>query len=271
MKISKRISALIAGSLAITLSACAPIVVTGDADVEMSAFGPKKRFAVVSIASMKTIHAEKGLTQLFKSTDEIPGADTQPLINAVKPKIIESLKADKNLVLLPEKKVLSTQAYKNVPEDERKVKILFMSDEMNVAPNYKFLSDPAKYAQLAKDLNVDGVIGITMAFSITSSKGGININGLSLGRKTYSPMATITATAYDKEGKLIWKDSTIKQAEPGDKKAIFLFDFSDVTSTNYLKMHPKAIEIGGKAVEVLLTRLDDTLSGKGTSAVQSVK
>jgi hypothetical protein len=84
-------------------------------------------------------------------------------------------------------------------------------------------------------------------------------------------MATITAVAYDRKGKVIWKDSTIKQAEPGDKKAIFLLDFTDVTSTNYTKLHPKAIEIGGKAVEVLVARLDDTISGKGTSSVQSMK
>lgn len=151
------------------------------------------------------------------------------------------------------------------------MKVLFMSDEINVAKNYKYLSDPAKYAQLAKDLDVDGVIGITMGFSVTSDKGGLSINGLSFGRKAYSPMASITAIAYDRDGKVLWKDTTVKQAEPGDKKAIFLLDFTDITGTNYTKLHPKAIEIGSKAVDVLLARLDDTLAGKGTSSIQSMK
>lgn len=271
MKTQYTLRALFAGSLVLLLSACAPIVITGSADVDNNAFGPKKKFAVVSISSVKTFHGEKGFTQLFKDTDEIPGADSQPLINAVKPKIVRSLKSNRNLVLVPERRVLSSRAYKSMQEDERKMSMLFFSDEINVAPGYKYFSDPKKYAQLAKELNVDGVIGIHMAFSIMTSKGGVNINGLSFGRKSYSPTATISAMAYDREGRQIWEDSTVKQAEPGDKKAIFLIDVSDVTSTDFRKMHPKAIEIGGKAVDVLLTRLDDSLSGKGTSSMQSMK
>ncbi len=271
MKIRKIFLALVAVVTALSLGACAPMVVTGGADVEKTAFGPKKRFAVVSIAAMKTFHGEKGITQLFKSTDEIPGANSQPLLDAVKPKVIKSLTADRNMVLLPEKKVLSSKAYKKMQEDPRVMKVMFMSEEINVAKNYKYLSEPAKYAQLARALNVDGVIGIHMGFSITSSKGGFSINGLSFGRKSYSPMATITAVAYDRQGKEIWKDSTVKMAEPGDKKAIFLIDLSDATSTDFTKLHPKAIEIGGQAVKVLLARLDDTLAGKGTSSIQSMK
>ncbi len=271
MKISKLSTLFLTAVMALSLGACAPMVITGGADVQKTAFGPKKRFAVVSIASTKTITAEKGITQLFKKTDEIPGADTQPLINALKPKVIKSLSRDKNITLVSERKVLNSRAYKKMNEDERKFQVLFASDEINVAKHYKYFSNPEKYAQLARELKVDGVIGITMGFAITSDKAGLSVNGLSFGRKAYRPVATITAVAYDRNGELIWKDSTVKQAEPGDTKAIFLFDFSDMTATNYEKMHPKAIEIGGEAVEVLLSRLDDTLSGKGTSSIQSMK
>lgn len=269
---NRRILTFFLALIALTpLAGCSPMVITGSADVEKSAFGSQKRFAVVSIAARKTISAEKGFTQMFKDTDEIPGADTQPLINALKSKIIKDIAKDKNIALLAENKVLRSKAYKRAQEDERKMKVLFMSDTMNVAPGYKYIATPEKYAQLARELNVDGVIGITMGFSITSGKGGFSINGLSFGSKSYSPVASISAVAYDKQGQVIWKDSTMKQAEPGDKKAIFLLDFSDMTSTNYLKMHPKAIEIGGKAIEVLLARLDDTLAGKGSSSVQGMK
>lgn len=271
MKKQYTLRAVFVGIVAVLLSACAPMVITGSADVANDAFGPKKKFAVVSISAMKTFHGEKGFTQLFKDTDEIPGANSQPLIDSVKPTIIRSFGNNHNLVLLSEKQVLSSRAYKTMQEDERKISKLFFSDEINVPPGYKYFSNPKKYAQLAEELNVDGVIGIHMGFSITSSKGGVNINGLSFGRKSYSPIATITAMAYDRQGRQIWEDSTVKQAEPGDNKAIFLIDFSDVTSTDFRKMHPKAIEIGDKAVNVLLTRLDDSLAGKGTSSMQSMK
>lgn len=271
MRIAKLFTVLVAGLIALSLSACSPMVISGRADAEKTAFGSKKRFAVVSISAMKKFYGEKGLAQLFKDTDEIAGANSQPLIDAVKPEIIKKLGKDKNIQLVSERKVLRSKAYKDLSEDERKIKVLFMSEDVNVAKGYKYVSSPEKMANLAKSLNVDGVIAVYMTFSVASSKGGVSIGGISLGRKTYSPTATVSVKAYDRNGSEIWDDSTTKMAEPGDSKAIFIMDFSDITSTNFEKMHPKAIEIGNKAVDVLLTRLDDTLSGKGTSGIQSMK
>ncbi|MGB5539913.1 MAG: hypothetical protein WBO37_07500 [Gammaproteobacteria bacterium] len=261
----------VAAVLVLLLSACAPMTITGGADVDKTAFGAKKRFAVVSIASMKDFYGEKGLTQMFKSTDEIPGANTQPLIDNLAPQIVSTLDKSGNFVLVPEQKVLSSKAYRNVTEDEKVAKVLFMTKDLNVAHNYKYISDPQKYAALARALDVDGVIGITMNFSLTAGKNHINVAGLSLGKKKYSVMAASTAMAYDREGNVIWKDSTVKMAEPGDSKAIILIDTTDLTATNFEKLHPSAITIGGKAVEVLLTRFDDTIAGNKVSGIQFMK
>ena len=261
----------IAVVLVLLLSACAPITITGSADVDKTAFGAKKRFAVVSIASMKDFYGEKGLTQMFKSTDEIPGANTQPLIDTLAPGIVSTLDKSGNFILVPEQEVLSSEAYRNVAEDEKVTKVLFMSKDLNVARNYKYISEPQKYAKLARQLDVDGVIGITTNFSLTAGKSFINISGLSLGKKSYSVMAASSATAYDREGNVIWKDSTVKQAEPGDTKAIILLDFTDLTGTNFEKLHPSAITIGGKAIDVLLTRFDDTIAGNKVSGIQFMK
>lgn len=259
------------GAIGLMVSGCAPMVITGAADVDKKAFGAKKKFAVVSIASLKTFQGEQGLTQMFKSNDDIPGTNTQPLINKLNPKIIGALGKSRHFALLPEDTLLTSKAYKNLKEDERIMKILFMSEPINVAKNYKYISDEQKYAKLAKDLGVDGVIGITMNFSISSGKNSVSVMGLSLGKKSYSAMASISAIAYNKNGEVIWKDSTLKEAEPGDSKAIILIDTSDMTSTDFEKFHPSAIEIGGKAVDVLLARFDDTMAGKKTSMMQSVK
>jgi|GEM_PF-2559982 len=254
-----------------TVSGCAPMAVTGSAEVDQKSFGAKKKFAVVSIASMKTFHGEQGLAQTFTKNDDIPGMNTQPIINKLDQKIIGSLGSSKYFSLLPEKKVLNSKAYRNLAEDDRVMKVLFMSETMNVANSYKYISDEKKYAKLAKDLGVDGVIGITLNFSVAASKGYVSVMGLSLGKKSYSAMATITAVAYNNNGDVIWKDSTIKEAEPGDSKAIILIDTSDMTSTDFEKFHPSAVEIGGKAVDVLLARFDDTMAGKKTSMMQSFK
>ena len=257
--------------LVLLLSACAQMAYTGSADVNKEAFGKKKHFAVVSIASIKDFYGEKGLTQIFKSTDEIPGANTQPLIDKLAPKIVSTLDESGNFILVPEQDVLSSPAYRKVTEDEKVMKVLFLTKDMNVAHNYKYISDPQKYAELARQLDVDGVIGITMNFSLTAGKSFINISGLSLGKKSYSVMAASTATAYDRNGNVIWNDSTIKQAEPGDTKAIILIDTTDLTGTNFEKLHPSAITMGGKAIEVLLTRFDDTIAGNQVSSIQFMK
>lgn len=257
--------------LAMAVSSCAPRVITGSPDVEKNAFGAKKRFAVVTIASIKTFKGEQGLTQMFQSNDNIPGLNTQPLINAVRPKIVSSLRSSRHFTLLPESVVFSSRAYRNIKEDERVMKALIFSEDVNVARGYKYISDEQKFTQLARQLGVDGVIGVTMHFSVSSGKGSLSINGLSAGRKSYSAMASITAIAYNRDGNIIWKDSTIKEAEPGDKKAIVLLDTTNFSKTNFEKLHPSAIDIGSKAVDVLLTRFDDTMAGKSGSSIQSVK
>jgi len=257
--------------LAYVLAGCATSVYTGKADVDKAAFGPSKRFAVVSIASVKYFQGEQGFFQMFKSNDKIPGADTQLMLDKLKPKILKSLEHSHYIRLLSERRVLRSRAYHNVKEDERVMKVFLFSYDMNVAHHYKYISDPKKFAELARALGVDGVISVDMTFSVMSSKGGLSINGLSFGKKSYSASVAISALAYDKSGNVIWKDSTVKEAEPGDTKHIVLLDTSDMTATDFKKFQPSAIEIGGKAVDVLLARFNDTMTGKEVSAMQSMK
>jgi hypothetical protein len=271
MQISRTISLALAVSIGLMVSGCAQMSITGAADVDKKYFGSKKKFAVVSIASLKTFQGEQGLAQQFTSNDNIPGVNTQPIINKLRPKIIGALSNTRYFNLVPEDTVLSSKAYRNFAEDEKLMKVLFLSEPINVAHNYKYVSNEQKYAKLAKDLNVDGVIGITMHFSISNGGGKLNVMGLSAGKKSYSAMASITAVAYNKKGQVIWKDSTMKEAEPGDSKAIILIDASSITNTNFEKLHPSAVEIGGKAVDVLLARLDDTIAGREVSSIQFAK
>lgn len=260
--------ALILGYL---VSGCAPMAITGAPDLDKTAFGAKKKFAVVSIASMKTFQGERSIADTFKSADSVAGANTQPLINKLNSRIINTLAKSGQFTLVPESRVLTNRAYRGAAEDARTVKVLFMSEDMNVANNYRYFSEPQKFAKLAQDLGVDGVIGITVNFGISTGGGRFSINGLSLGKKSYSATATISAVAYNQKGEVIWKDSTIKEADPDDSKAIIIIDTSAFTGADFEKMHPSAVEIGGKAVDVLLARFDDTMAGKKVDRVQSVK
>ena len=271
MKRSNTIIVSLVVMLGLALTGCAPMALTGRATVQLDAFTKQKTFAVVTITAAKEFHAEKGMSQLFKDVDEIPGANTQPIIDKLTPVIRTKFAKTKYFTSMPKKRIVNSKAYKKLEEDERIQKVLFMKIPLNVASGYKYISDPQKMAQLARDLNVDGVIGVFMSFTIQSMKSGVNIAGISFGKKEYASNAAITVLAYDREGKVLWKDSTIKQAEPGDKKAIILMDFSDMTKTNFLKMHPSAVLIGQRAIDVLLSRFSDTMEGKKTSSFQKIK
>lgn len=260
--------AIVAG---VFIAGCAPMTITGAPDLDKTAFGAKKKFAVVSIASLKTFQGERGLGDAFKSADDVAGANTQPLINKLNPKIIDSLGKSGQFTLLPEAKVLTNRAYKNLVDDEKTVKVLFITADMNVANNYKYISEPKKFAKLAQELGVDGVIGITVNFGVSTGGGRLSINGLSFGKKSYSATATISAVAYNQKGDVVWKDSTTKEADPDDSKAVIVIDTSAFSGADFEKMHPSAVEIGGKAVDVLLARFDDTMAGRAVEKVQSVK
>lgn len=270
MKSSRIFSSIILLVLSFSIIGCATVI-TGSADVDKTAFGPKKKFAVVTIASMKHMQGEKSLFQMFKNNDDIAGSNTQPIIDKLASKILWSLDSSRNISIVPEKKVLHSKAYKNIKEDDRVMKVMFFSNEMNTAKHYKYISDPKKFAQLAKDLKVDGVITINMGFNVTASKGALNINGISLGKKSYSAVVSATAMAFDKTGKVIWKDSTVKEAEEGDSKAIIVFDTTDITGTDFQKFHPSAKDMGAKAMKTLVARFDDTMAGKSVSSMQSMK
>ncbi len=265
------IKTLVALAIAFSVQGCSTIAITGSADVEKTAFNPHKKYAVVSIASVKTMQGEKGMVNMFKSMDEIPGTNTQPIIDKLKPAIYGALGKNQLFTLVPEKSVLASKAYKGLAEDPHQMQVMFMNLDMNEAGGYKYISDEQKYAKLAKDLGVDGVIALTFSFNVTQSKGFVSIMGISMGKKSYSATVSSSVVAYDQNGKTVWKDSTMKEAEPGDAKAIIVFDTSDFGGTNFEKFHPSALDMATKGVQTLYARLDDTLAGRDVSSFQSVK
>lgn len=252
------------------LSGCS-MALTGRATVETQAFTPKKKYALVTISAAKEFNGEQGFSQMFTKNEDIKGLNTQPVIDQLVPVIRAKLAKTGYFTSIPMKSIVYNRSYKRLAEDERVQKVAFFKNELNVAKGYKYFSDPKKLGQLARDLNVDGVICVTMQFSVDTMKSGVYVGFVTVGKKEYAASATISAIAYDTAGKVLWKDSTMKQAEPGDKKAIIVFDSTDITATKFKKMHPSAVLIGGYAVDVLVQRFKDTMEGKGTSIFQSVK
>ena len=260
-----------AALLAALLAGCAAPVITGGADVEKTAFGERKRFAIVTIASNRNFSGERALLDTFKSPDNVPGANSQPIIDRLSPRIVSTLGQTRNFLLVPEARVLGNRAYKTAAEDPRQQGAAIFSIDLNVAQGYRYFSEPQKYAKLAQDLGVDGVIAVYVHFSVSALDMGGNIRGIALGAKRYSTSASASAIAYNQKGEVIWKDTTHKEADPADTRAVVVLDTSMFTGADFLKLQPSAVEIGGKAIEVLLARLDDTIAGRPVDRVQWTK
>ena len=265
-------------TVVVALSGCT-MAYTGEAEVEKQSFTKQKSYALITIASNKEFSGEQGFFQMFKDNDEIVGINTQPVIDELVPSIRAKLAQTGYFTSVPMKTIVNHNAYKTLGEDERSIKVAFIKKDLNVAKGYKYFSGKEKLAELAKELNVDGVICVKMFFSVNAAKSAFGAASSSLlggipltfGSKKYSSAATISVTAYDAEGDQIWEDTVIKEAEPGDSTMIVALDFSDLNGTDFTKMHPSAVRIGKHSVDVIVQRFKDTMEGKETDSFQRVK
>lgn len=263
---------------AVLLSGCS-MALTGRAEVDQQAFTKEKKYALVTISAAKEFSGEQGLFQMFKDNESIRGINTQPVVDNLVPVIRKKLAQTGYFTSVPMKTIVNSPSYKLLDEDETVTGVGIFSTELNVGNGYKYLVDEQKLSQLAQDLEVDGVICVNMAFSVVAMKSSLSLAAsnllgglpLSVGEKEYASSVSMSLTAYDAAGTLIWEDTTVKQAEPGDEKAIVLMDLSDLTDTNFEKMHPSAILIGGYATDVLVERFQSTMEGKKTSIFQRTK
>jgi hypothetical protein len=256
---------------ALLVAGCAAPVITGGPDVAKSAFGGHKRYAVVTIASNRNFTGGRALLDTFKSAENVPGANSQAMIDRLTPHIMSTMAHSGQFTLMPESRVLANRAYRAATEDPREQGVAVFKMDLNVAHGYRYFSEPQKFAQLAQDLGVDGVIAVHVDFSVGAADMGTSINGISLGAKRYSSTANASAVAYNQKGEVVWKDQTQKEADPADTRAVVVLDTSTFTGADYAKLQPSAVEVGSEAVDVLLARLEDTLAGRSVARVQWTK
>ncbi|MEN8141934.1 MAG: hypothetical protein ABFR97_12010 [Thermodesulfobacteriota bacterium] len=254
--------------LAFILAGCA---VTGRAKVQPDSFAQGKTYALVSVASSKHFGGEQGMGQLFTKNENIKGINTQPVVDKLVPIVRTKMSKTGYFTSVPMRSIVSSVPYKRVAEDVKIRRVGPFKNEMNPGNGYKYLANKEKLAKLARDLRVDGVICLNMDFTVMAQKSGVHVGPLSFGKKKYETQVAADVMAYDRSGNLIWRDHAIKRAEPGDTKGIIAVDVSEFTGTDFEKLHPTAVQIGSYAVDILVQRFQDTMSGKGTSTFQAVK
>lgn len=239
---------------AFALSACVII----PSSYETQAFGKSKKFAVVSITAAPEINSGSGtgsgigftLSGLVKAASDESGynSDAKKILADTTPQILKDLGGNRHYTLVPAKTVLGHKAYRAVESEDTSITLGF-GKQWLVAPGYKYIRSEDKLAKLARDLNVDAVVVITVSYSagFTGAQAmGVIAGGVHHGK------AMVDVYAVDRNAKVIWKDG-------GDAS-------SDNSiggigeSVNFTRLHPLLVEATRNATKKLMERTASKLA-----------
>jgi len=218
-------------------------------DFDAEAFGKDKSYAVVSIIAdpqIRQTQGERSLAGMFNAFKKDAGytQDSSTVLTKTVPVVFKELKRAETFSLLSEKRVLSSADYQQLESDTPRVLWVTQS----VAPGYKYFSGNKKLAELARALNVDGVLVLSLQYGFAPS--GTTVNGVvSIGSR-YA-MTTIGVRAVDREGNTVWKTTArgISQ-ELEDQSAV-------AESINFTKLEPHLVGTTRDATRNLLNDLKE--------------
>ncbi len=225
--------------------------------IKPEAFGTQKTFAIVSIAGAERFNSgSKSTKEVFTGYDD--SNNTQPILDKMRVIVWKALKQSNHFKLANPQKVRSSKAYKELAADESVFRVGIFKTEMTTAKDYKYISNREKFAKLANELKVDGVIQVIVNLSTRDTK----VYALGLGAKKTRVLAFSTLVAYDRTGNVIWQDMIQETSEDGVSKAMILVDTGNM---NYKKLLPLAEKVSQDGINKIVDNLDNKMgTGKKT-------
>ncbi len=224
------------------LSGCAGVT----PPFEKQAFGSEKVYAVVSIYADKDIEKEGDSETLVGTYKAITGKaayyhSAEEALNASAPRIRRELASSSHYRLVPERRVLSDAAYRRVEPDVQAK----LAEKRHLVSGYKYIWDPQKLGQLARDLRVDGVITVHVQYGYKF--WGTNYAKVTAKGKT-SPVIRMTARFYDENGQPVWNYSTKKYLVEGVPS---MGDAADMK-----QLQPLMVKASGLTAQAIVAGLD---------------
>lgn len=224
--------------------------------VEPTAFGEGKRYAMVTVIGTNKISADSqsgGLMGGLKalSSKHSFSADSAPVLNAA-PDIIEAeLRKSRSFVLVPASQVMRNATFQKLEGDKTRG---FMGMRIVPANGYKFFKSDDKIKQLARALNVDGVIVMSASYTVGFSGVTAGAGVVSAGLGKQYGMGTISVRAMDRDGKVVWSHAKEEKAKKGFTSTGGAADFE--------KLRPHFSEATRLATAELVAALDKKLAAK---------
>jgi hypothetical protein len=215
--------------------------------VDSKAFGKNKTFAIVSIMATSKITTNQdsgGLVGLFKGFSKKYSfkEDSSKVFSDSLPLMMKKFQSSKSFRLLPKNTVIQNPAYQAMSPDKPKK---WFGVEMVPADGYKYFKDKKKIKELAKEMNVDGIIVVAVSYSVGFR--GANISGIS-GVGQDKGTALVSVYAVDNEGNEVWKHATQGVGKEGV--------MSTGGSSDFEKLHSSLVDASQIAAQKLIENLD---------------
>lgn len=222
------------------------------------AFGPGKTFAIVSIAaSPKMSVAGTGagtaigtsLTGAIKSASSASGYSNRAdeVFAETLPIVLKELESSPHFRLAPRQWVQQHKAYRAIEGDNPNGKLV----SWLVPKGYKYFSSREKLARLAKEMNVDAVVIVTLSYN--ASFTGVGALGLIAAGK-HSATTTLTIGAIGRNGETVWGDYVTKPS----KDSIAAIG----ESANFVKLRPYFTDSTRTAVRHIMQQLDTKVASR---------
>jgi hypothetical protein len=222
-----------------TLSGCGSV----GSIYQAEAFGAGKTYAVVSIMATDKVGCSQaggdmcnggvfGLANMAARKDAYSTAADE-ILESTYPTALKALRAP-NLKMAGD--VKANKVYRAAAEDPQPKGM--MKQQHVIARGYKYFSDE-NLSKLARDLKVDGVITVTLAYN--AARTGVTVAGVGGSHKAQT---TVFVRAIDKDGKNVWWDYAMGQSDQGTSTGVGAVDFP--------KLRPLFVESTDKAVRKLM-------------------
>jgi uncharacterized protein YceK len=232
--------------LVLLLSGCATTIRTD------SAFGPGKRYAIVSICADDNVSLSNsgggtisGVVKALASKDAAYSSSSENFLNDATPRIVKAFLTQKRIVVLPERVTSKNPGFSSAKSDEPVVRFGPLSSRFRVANGYKYFSDEQKLAQLAKAMKVDGVIVVRISFSVSTY--GVSAFGL-ISAGTQAGEMLMQVTAIDQSGKQVW-------VEGFHEKSKDTIGFVG-ESVDFVKIRPLFVQASDAVIKAMVESLD---------------
>jgi uncharacterized protein YceK len=239
MKKGSYVMRILTALLVLLLSGCATSVYKADA------LTPAKRYAVVSIIAAERIEGGSrpgmglslsGLVKAVGSKESGFTHSSAKILDESAPQVVKALASQNKFTVLPEKVTRANAGFKAATSDEQ--------SRYNVAPGYKFFADDQKFGELARQMKVDGVIGVRLYYSAAESKFGIG-GVFAVGK--HSGITRMEVWAVDASGQRIWTDTF---SETSKDSVGFVGD-----AVNFVTLHPLLVQSTDAVVVAMLDKL----------------